>query len=86
MSKRLQFFKNLSLSWQMNFAINTTIICVPFILFHMYPHTIYELFKHKHRNQRKRTFDAVDLDVSEKLMTPEQVVEYYQSIGFEESI
>lgn len=77
---------NMKISWKARMLVESTVIITPFILLHAYPFTLFTPFMDKHRRQRRATIEDVDLDTSPGLMTPEQVVEYYRSLGFEDPI
>ena len=82
--KHLRFLQNLRVHWLVKFELDSWLFLSPFILIAMYPFTIYSPFMNHNRQMRRRTFDGVHLKSEDGNMTPEQVAEYYKSLGFED--
>lgn len=84
--KQLRFLQNMRISWKTRVVIDTVIIFTPFYILWSNPFTLFEPFKEGHRRNRRATIADVDLDTAPDLMTPDQVVDFYQSLGFEDPL
>jgi hypothetical protein len=83
---QLRFLQNIKVPWQVRMGMDLTIIFGPLYFLSYYNFTLYEFTKDSDRYMRRRMFDGVHLKEETGDMSQKEVVDYYQSLGFENPV
>ena len=84
--KHLRFLQNMKVPWLVRVELDSWMYLGPFMLLCIFPFTIHHPFINDNRKMRRRNVDEVDLKTDDQIMSSEDVVEYYRSLGYEDPV